>query len=423
MQHEHHFLHEHADVTRRYFLNLGLTAAALTAADSALFAVTPNTTQPQRPPEKAGAQPTPYFTSPENFRDVSRGKPIPHTLSEDDKAAAGITRDTWKLNVIADPAAPASLGRTFRTEDDTALDFKTLLQIGEKSAVRFAKVMTCLNLGCPLGMGLWEGVPLRDILWMTQPQENLRRVFYYGFHNNDPEQEFRSSLPAGRILEDPAGLPPVILCYKLNGEFLSSERGGPVRVVVPEHYGFKSIKWLTHIMLSNGFFANDTYGEQNNDVDSPMKTFAATLSVPQFLRPGDPIPVSGYAQVGISGLQKVQVWLEDRNNPYSAADDPYFQNAPWLDADLFPAPTDWSSLPGGIIPGSTFGFNEQGQPLEWPMRLTNAHWAVALPPHPVGEYNLRCRSVDANGVGQPLPRPFRKSGHAAIETIRLSVSD
>ena len=29
------------------------------------------------------------------------------------------------------------------------------------------------------------------------------------------------------------------------------ERGGPVRIVVPEHYGYKSVKWLTHIVLSN----------------------------------------------------------------------------------------------------------------------------------------------------------------------------
>ena len=80
--------------------------------------------------------------------------------------------------------------------------------------------MTCLNIGCPLGMGIWEGVPLREVVWLTQPRENLRRVFYYGYHNDDPKQMFRSSLPIGRVLEDPYDLPPVILCYKLNGEWL-----------------------------------------------------------------------------------------------------------------------------------------------------------------------------------------------------------
>ena len=75
------------------------------------------------------------------------------------------------------------------------------MKLAEKHAVRFAKVMTCLNIGCPLGMGIWEGVPLRDV-WMTQPREDMRRVFYYGYHNDDPEQMFRSSLPIGRVFED-----------------------------------------------------------------------------------------------------------------------------------------------------------------------------------------------------------------------------
>src|SRR2546421_437033 len=135
----------------------------------------------------------------------------------------------------------------------TALDFDGLLKLGEAHAVHFAKVMTCLNIGCPLGMGVWEGVPLREVVWLTRPRENLRRVFYHGYHNDDPKQMFRSSLPIGRVLEDPDGVPPVVLCYKLNGHWLDARRGGPVRVVVPEAYGFKSVKWLTDVVLTNLF--------------------------------------------------------------------------------------------------------------------------------------------------------------------------
>src|SRR5690606_9371056 len=123
------------------------------------------------------------------------------------------------------------------------------------------------------------------------------------------EQMFRSSLPVGRVLEDQYGLPPVILCYKLNGQWLTPERGGPVRVVVPEAYGFKSIKWLSHVVLSNIAAANDTYAEKNNDVDSPLKTFCETFPLPVELKANEPIPITGYAQVGIAGLKKVQVWI------------------------------------------------------------------------------------------------------------------
>src|SRR5262249_59746159 len=120
-----------------------------------------------------------------------------------------------------------------------------------------------------------------------------------------PKQMFRSSLPIGRVLEDPYDLPPVILCYKLNGQWLDGKRGGPVRVVVPEGYGFKSVKWLTHVVLTNLYHANDTYANGNNDIDSALKTFAATISVPGQVKRGEAIPITAYAHVAVAGLSKV----------------------------------------------------------------------------------------------------------------------
>ncbi|MCA9030226.1 MAG: molybdopterin-dependent oxidoreductase [Planctomycetaceae bacterium] len=410
------FLAEHTALARRYFLQLGVAGLA------SLSSLTAWGDDAEAKPEPAGVRRDPYFTPNREFRDVSRGKPVPHSLSVEELAKNGMTRDTWRLEVLPDPDQPARLKNPLSIDEGTALDFEALLKLSEKHTVRFAKVMTCLNLGCPLGMGLWEGVPLREIIWQTQPSANLRRVFYHGFHNDDPEQMFRSSLPVGRVLEDLYGLPPVILCYKLNGEWLSSQRGGPVRMVVPEAYGFKSIKWLSHVYLSNVPTANDTYANQNNDVDSPLKTFAATLSVPHKVKPNTPIPVSGYAQVGVSGLSKVQVWIESQEAPY-VGNEPHFADAPWMDADILPAPEKWTGLPGDAIPPGTHGFDETGRPLTWPLRLTNAHWAKLLPGLPLGQYTFRCRSVDENGIAQPLPRPFKKSGHAAIESVDFTVTE
>src|SRR5262249_60214259 len=133
----------------------------------------------------------PVSTPEDKFRDVSRGKPLPHSLPEEKKRQVGLTRESWKLEVIADPEHPATLRHPLTHKNGTALDFAGLLKLGETRAVRFAKVMTCLNIGCPLGMGIWEGVPLRDVVWLTQPRENLRRGFYYGYHTDEPEQRFR----------------------------------------------------------------------------------------------------------------------------------------------------------------------------------------------------------------------------------------
>jgi len=401
------------DLTRRLFLGAG--AAALVAqpvhADS-----------PATSPELARAleKLEPYFTAPDKFQDVSRGNPIPHKLPPAKLREVGLHRDTWKLEVVSDPDKPATLGKQFLKKDGTALDFAALLELGKTRAVRFAKVMTCLNIGCPLGMGIWEGVPLREVLWLTKPRANLRRVFYHGFHNDEPKQLFRSSLPVGRVLEDPDDLPPVILCYKLNGEWLSPERGGPVRMVVPEAYGFKSVKWLTTVTLTNLPHANDTYANGNNDIDSPLKTFAATLHVPTAAKANEKLPITGYAQVGVSGLSKVQVWLHPAGKPWPA-DDPYFTKALWVDATILPPPKQWGGkLPGDALPKDLLGF-DGGKPKAWPMKLAKAHWAALLPGVPAGEYVLRCRTIDAKKAAQPMPRPFRKSGHCAIEEVKVVV--
>lgn len=412
------FLREHRTLTRRYFLWLG-------AAGSTAWSMWPRSAWAESPVELKSAlrDLESYFTPQEQFRDVSRGKPLPHSLSDEQKQAAGLTRETWKLEVISDSDHPARLRRPLTKADKTALDFAGLMQLAEKHAVRFAKVMTCLNIGCPLGMGIWEGVPLREVFWLAEPSEDVRRVFYYGYHNDDPQQMFRSSLAAGRVLEDPFDLPPVILCYKLNGHWLDSQRGGPVRMVVPEAYGFKSIKWLTHVVISNLSHANDTYADGNNDIDSSLKTFAATLSVPRKAKAQSPIPVTGYAQVGISGLSKVQTWLAPAATRWPS-DDRYFATAPWTDAEILSPPDAWGGdLPDGKIPAETLGFDDQsGRPRTWPMRLVKVHWAALLPGLPEGDYVLRCRTIDEKGVAQPLPRPFRKSGHSAIESVSLTVS-
>jgi DMSO/TMAO reductase YedYZ molybdopterin-dependent catalytic subunit len=412
------FLSEHATLTRRYFLRCG--TAGLAALGSLQVLAENSNRNPQL--QEALDDLETWLTRQDDFQDVSRGNPKPHSLPIEKRKQVGLTRDTWKLEVLSDPDNPARLRNPLTKDKNKALDFKSLMQLAEKHTVRFPKVMTCLNIGCPLGNGIWEGVPLRTVLWLTQPSSDLRRVFYYGYHNDDPKQMFRSSLPVGRVLEDPFGLPPVILCYKLNGDWLTPERGGPVRIVVPEAYGFKNIKWLTHVFLSNLATANDTYAEKNNDVDSPLKTFCATLWVPKDPKPNEPIPLTGYVQVGISGLKKVQVWIHNNTDELPKGDK-YFSQAPWWDAEILSPPEVWGGdIPNNRIPKSTMSFDsESGHPKTWPIRLSKAHWAVLHPGLPPGKYTLRCRTIDENGIAQPLPRPFRKSGHAAIEQLSLTV--
>ena len=170
--------------------------------------------------------------------------------------------------------------------------------------------------------------------------------------------------------------------------------------------------------------ANDTYADENNDIESWMKTFARFLTYPAEGRSGAPLSITGMAQVGISGLSKVQVWLHRQGSPLPA-DDPYFTTAPWQDAQIMAPPLQWGGgLPndGLLLPPDTLGFHGQtGRPKAWPMRYATAHWATELRDVPVGTYDLRCRTLDSQDIAQPLPRPLPRSGVNFIEKVTVTV--
>jgi hypothetical protein len=144
--------------------------------------------------------------------------------------------------------------------------------------------------------------------------------------------------------------------------------------------------------------------------------------VPGKIELGRPAAITGVAQVGMSGLSKVQFWLCPHDEPL-AADDPYFTQAPWTDADILSPPQRWGGgLPEGRLPPVPRQIDPAtGKPLSWPLRNTIVHWAAILNARRPGDYDLLCRTIDANGIAQPMPRPFPKSGHNAIQQVRVVV--
>src|SRR5437763_637824 len=164
-------LRDHHRLTRRWFLRLGAGAVAVSPA---------LLRGDELPPECAKAcaealAKLEFLTPPAKFGDVSRGNPIPHKLPEAKRKEVGLTPETWKLEVAADKATDAVV------DNPLTLDWAGLMKLAEKHAVSFMKIMTCNNIGRPLGMGLWEGVPLRDVIWLAKPKAHIRRVFYHGY--------------------------------------------------------------------------------------------------------------------------------------------------------------------------------------------------------------------------------------------------
>jgi hypothetical protein len=286
--------------------------------------------------------------------------------------------------------------------------------------------MQCNNIPAPLGQGIWEGVPLREVLTRIGKVGNVRRVYYWGFHNDDPAQIFQSSLGYNRVMETPPWEPPPLVAYRLNGEEIPLKRGGPVRMIVPWAHGFKSIKWLRRIVLTNDYQANDTYALQNNDPESSLKTAAYLGKLLPPVKAGKPAVVEGTAIVGVSGLKRVESWIRPWTGAdlYLPEDDPAWNTADWHPCAMMPPPDDWNSLlPDGISPKTIWGFDPTtGKPKDWPLLYSTVWWSARLEGLTPGTYEFRARTVDLNGFAQPEPRPYQKSGMNRVPCQKLMVT-
>src|SRR4051812_41903063 len=139
-----------ASISRRDAVRIGVAGLALGSVAG------------RTPAAEPGGPARRYLTPGGDFKDVSRGNPIPHTLKGEALVKARLTPETWGLEVAAE--GTARVARPLRRADGTAIDLPALLKLGEAKGVLFLKAMQCNNIPQPLGQGLWEGVPLRDVL-------------------------------------------------------------------------------------------------------------------------------------------------------------------------------------------------------------------------------------------------------------------
>lgn len=86
----------------------------------------------------------------------------------------------------------------------------------------------------------FRGVLLRDLLSETQPKPSARFVAYIARST----RLHSTSMPLADALE--LG---TLLATHVDGEPISTEHGGPLRVITPGRYFYKSLKWLMKIEL------------------------------------------------------------------------------------------------------------------------------------------------------------------------------
>jgi len=87
---------------------------------------------------------------------------------------------------------------------------------------------------------LWEGVLVRDLIKKAGADSTAKIAI---FHAHDG---YSTSFPLDYIMEN-----DIIMAYKMNDLTLPPERGFPFQLVAEKKWGYKWIKWITKIELSD----------------------------------------------------------------------------------------------------------------------------------------------------------------------------
>jgi DMSO/TMAO reductase YedYZ molybdopterin-dependent catalytic subunit len=116
----------------------------------------------------------------------------------------------------------------------------------------------------------WTGVKLAYLLEQAGVAPEGKAVFFESFDGVYTES----------LTMDQATLPDVIIAYQMLGAPVTRPHGGPVRLYIPEMYGYKSIKWLSKISVvavegsgyweQYGYDLNAWIGRSNGRDDAPI---------------------------------------------------------------------------------------------------------------------------------------------------------
>jgi DMSO/TMAO reductase YedYZ molybdopterin-dependent catalytic subunit len=120
----------------------------------------------------------------------------------------------------------------------------------------YSKVVT---LHCVEGWDvtiLWEGKLVSDIIRTAGVQPEANTIIFYAVDG------YSTSFPLDYILDN-----PILLAYRMNNQTLPVERGYPFQLVAENKWGYKWIKWVSKIKLTNdptykGYWESRGY---NND--------------------------------------------------------------------------------------------------------------------------------------------------------------
>ena len=196
---------------------------------------------------------------------------------------------------------------------------------GIEELLKFEQEERIYRFRCVEGWSMvipWIGFPLKKLLDAVEPLSNAKYAAFQTFYGgSNPSGEnvklpegangMQSALFAGIKLPyveglrlDEANHPLTILATGLYGKQMPNQNGAPIRLVVPWKYGFKSIKSIVKITLTENeppttwnIAAPDEYGFYSNvnpEVDHPRWSQATERRIGEIV-PRKTLMFNGYA--------------------------------------------------------------------------------------------------------------------------------
>jgi len=158
------------------------------------------------------------------------------------------------LTVLNEGPIPSSDKATWTLEVYGLVDKELTLNFDKFREI--PTVMSVSDFHCVTGWSKlgnkWEGVRFIDIMNMVGAQTAAI------YATIECENDFTTQLMVADLSKD-----DVLLAYRLDDSELSAEHGGPLRLVIPEKYGYKSAKWVRKIKFTDklelGFWESRGY--------------------------------------------------------------------------------------------------------------------------------------------------------------------
>lgn len=183
-------------------------------------------------------------------------------------------------------------------------DLEELLRLGVEERLYRFRCVEAWSMVIP-----WLGIPLARLIDQVEPLGNASFVAFQTLFDPQRMPNQRTSVLDWPYVEglrlDEARHPLTLLSTGLYGQPLLPQNGAPIRLVVPWKYGFKSIKSIVRIELTDrqpkttwGDYAPDEYGFYSNvnpDVAHPRWSQARERRIGEWVM-RDTLPFNGYAE-------------------------------------------------------------------------------------------------------------------------------